>query len=137
MTATQFYHTTRTAGYLSPASPSAADARAQVPMADVAHDTRPVTPSQARRQTWAYAMIDIHELTLAEAAVLLRVAYRAATGDVWESMGNLAKGARVSRETVRKALTLFIQLGLVTRHGKQFGGTVTYRPVWGAVASKG
>ena len=75
-------------------------------------------------------MAERHDLTLGESAVLLRLAFRAATGEVWERQDVLAAGSRVSRETVRRALGRFVRLGLVTRHEKRFGGTITYRPVW-------
>ena len=71
-------------------------------MAEVAHATRPSEPpSLLDRIAWGYSMVEQHGLTMPQGAVLHRLAYRGATGLVWESQLVIAKatgGDNVNRQ---------------------------------------
>ena len=103
----------------------------QLPMAEVAHDTAPIVPSLLERVNWVYQEGSAHKLSLTEAAVLFRVAYRAGppNGECYESQAGIAEVIRVSRPWVNRSLKRLVSLGLLTSHPRHRQPT-TYRPIF-------
>ena len=95
--------------------------------------TRATRPSKSlrllARMDWAYGMIAQHDLSTSEGAVLVRLAFRAASGSVWESQPAIATATGVSRATVQRSLYRLVELGLIVRH-RRFAATNIYQPTW-------
>ena len=99
-------------------------------MAEVAHATRPSEPpSLLDRIAWAYSMVEQHGLTVSEGAVLQRLAYRAATGVVWEAQPVIAKAIGSNRSTVQRSLNRLVELGLIAKK-RRFSAPSHYFPQW-------
>ena len=74
-------------------------------------------------------MIVQHSLSTSEGAVLTRLAFRAASGSVWESQPTIASAIGASRATVQRSLYRLVKLGLIVRH-RRFAATNIYQPTW-------
>ena len=100
-------------------------------MTKVAHATRPPEPPRLlERMEWAYGMIAQYDLSTSEGAVLVRLAFRAASGSVWESQPAIASATGVSRATVQRSLDRLVDLGLIVKQ-RRFAKTNVYQLPWG------
>ena len=100
-------------------------------MTKVARATRPPEPPHLlERMEWAYGMIAQCDLSTSEGAVLVRLAFRAARGSVWESQPVIASATGVSRATVQRSLDRLVDLGLILKQ-RRFAKTNVYQLPWG------
>ena len=113
--------------------PARPDPPPQLPMTKVAHATRPPEPPPLlERMKWAYGMIAQHDLTTSQGPVLVCLAYRAATGSVWESQRVIASAIGASRATVQRSLYRLVDLGLIVER-RRFADTTVYQLTWGGL----
>ena len=86
-------------------------------------------PSLLDRIAWVYSMVEQHGLTVSQGAVLHRLAYRAATGVVWESQPVIAKAIGSNRSTAQRSLKRLVDLGLIAKR-RRFSAPNLYFPQW-------
>ena len=110
----------------------------QLVHADIAHQTRPPTPTAEpldlrARIEWAYDQSAVFDLSSTANSVLRHIAWRAVRGEVYETQDRIAAQVGADRKTVNRAIKRLVQLGLVT--GKRRMGQATiWRPVWPEIA---
>ena len=66
---------------------------------------------------------------MSEGAALQRLAYRAATGVVWEAQPVIAKAIGSNRSTVQRSLNRLVELGLIAKE-RRFSAPNLYFPQW-------
>ena len=105
----------------------------QLPMAEVAHETRPPTPSLHYRIAWAYRIAETYKLGPTRTNLLVYIAYRADRGCVWEDRNGIGRPTQLGKRSVERVLPSLVKLGILRRQFR-FGEPNTYWPQWGLTA---